>query len=203
MEKIKVLIISSILLFPEFSYSQNFHAAPFVRKSLMKVSLGLAGGVHTFNPIQEVFFNGSFSYNMEDQIAVRTDLFLFLPDYNFEGALEKNSSILLGPEFHFPFGHFDLVFLFEPGVSLTYFEGGSADGKPQVEPVMSLSLAPYYYIFRNFHVFVSGGYFHGNYFSENDKPYRLDEFRLTGGLGINFFVNHQPAFQRKRTKFRM
>src|SRR6185295_17858951 len=136
----------------------------------------------------------------EHQIGVRTDLEVFLPDYNFEGQLQKNSCLLVGPEFHFPFGRFDLSLIFEPGVAFTYLKDGAADKKTQTEPVFTMSLGFYYYLFRNFHVFTSAGYLHGNYFLENTDPFRLDEIRITGGLGINIFVNHQEAFERKRVK---
>ncbi len=85
MEKIKTLILFCSMLIPEFIYCQNSGSASFVRKGLMDVAPGLTVGVMTFNPVQEIYFSGSFSYCFENQIAARTDLNIFLPDYNFEG----------------------------------------------------------------------------------------------------------------------
>jgi len=201
MEKNKILILLCFLLLAGATEAQNFHASPFLRKGMMKISSGGTAGVMAANPVQEIFLTANFSYSIEDRIAVRTDFFLFMPDYNFEGELEKNSSILLGPEFNFPYGRFDLALLFEPGLSFTRLAGGTLDNKVQAEPVMTFSLATYYFLFQNFHVFASACYLHGNYFLESQDPFRLDEFRITAGLGINIFVNHQPAFQRKRTRF--
>jgi len=201
MEKIKALSWVLLLLSAEISHAQNYGSAPFVRKGLMSMSTGLTGGIMTFNQVQDIYFNASFAYCVEQQIGIRTDLCVFLPDYNFEGQLQKNSSILVGPEFHFPFGRFDLSFLFEPGVAFPYLKDGVANQKVQAEPVYVLTLGASYYILQNFHVFASAGYLHGNYFLENVDPFRLDEIRITAGLGINIFVNHQEAFERKRVKF--
>jgi hypothetical protein len=201
MEKTKVLILLLLLTFAEASHAQNYGSAPFLRKGLMSISTGLTGGIMTFNELQEVYFTGTFSYCVEQQIGIRTDLCVFLPDYNFEGQLQKNSSILLGPEFHFPFSRFDLSFLFEAGVAFPYLKDGVANQKVQAEPVYVLTLGTSYYLFHNFHVFASAGYLHGNYFLENVDPFRLDEIRISAGLGVNIFVNHQEAFERKIPKF--
>jgi hypothetical protein len=201
MEKIKVLILLLLVLFAEISHAQNYGRKPFVHKGLMYMSTGLTGGIMTFNQVQDIYFTGSFSYLVEEQIGIRTDINVFLPDYNFEGQLQKNSSLLLGPEFHFPAGRFDMSLIFEPGISFANLEGGTADKKTQAEPVFLASMGFYYYILQNFHVLASVGYLHGNYFLESSDPFRLDELRLTGGLGINIFVNHQAAFNRKRVKF--
>ncbi|MEO5675730.1 MAG: hypothetical protein ABIQ74_13890 [Chitinophagales bacterium] len=201
MEKIKTLIVLSLMLYSEIALSQHSHSTPFVRKSLMSMSTGLSAGAMVFNPVQEVYFTGSFAYCVEQQIGVRTDLYIFLPDYNFEGQLQKNSCILFGPEFHLPLGHFDWSILFEPGIAFPYFKDGTANKKAQAEPVFQFSLATTYYFLRNFHVSVSASYLHGNYFLESTNPYKLDELRLNASLGINIFVNHQQAFNRKDVKF--
>jgi hypothetical protein len=201
MEKIKTLILMLALLFTRAAEAQQMGRAPFMHRGLMNMQIGLTPGIMVFNQVQDIYFNGSFSYLMESQIAVRTDLYLFLPDYNFEGQLLKNSSFLLGPEFHFPFGRFDISMLFEPGVAFPYLKGGSADGKSQAAPVLNLGLGFYYYFFQNFHVFTTVNYLHGNYFLENTDPFRLDEIRITAGWGINIFVNHQAVFERKSPKF--
>jgi hypothetical protein len=154
-----------------------------------------------FNPVQDVYVNGSFSYCMEDRIGVRTDFIFFIPDANFAGQLNRNSSILIGGEFHFPFHRFDLSLLLQPGISFVYLEEGMASTKTQVEPVITGSISGTYYILNNFHVFASVMYLHGNYFMEQSDPFRLDELRITGGIGINIFVNHTPLFQRKKVKF--
>ena len=201
MEKTKVLMsFLFALLFTE-AVTAQYGPKPFVQKRLMNFSTGLTGGVMIFNPVQDVYFNGNFSYCIEDQIAIRTDLVVFFPDANFKGQLQKNSSILLGPEFHFPSGRFDMSLIFEPGISFVYLKDGTADKKTQMEPVLLTAMGFYYYIFQNFHVLAQVGYLHGNYFLESNDPFRLDELRVTGGIGINIFVNHTAAFNRKRVKF--
>lgn len=201
MEKIKALILPGCMLLVQFANAQTGGNTSFVRQGLMDMSTGITIGVMTFNPVQEIYFTSSFAYFFEDQISARTDVNVFLPDYNFEGQLQKNSSILLGPEFHFPAGHFDWSILFEPGMAFPYLKDGIPNKKPQAEPVFNFSLGMYYYFLKHFHLSLSAGYLHGNYFLENSNPFRLDEIRIAGGLGINIFVNHQSVFNRKRVKF--
>lgn len=201
MEKTKAVILFLFaMLFAEAALAQ-YGARPFVQKRLMNMSAGLTGGVMIFNPVQDVYFNGSFSYCIEQQIGIRTDLYVFIPDPSYKGQLDNNSSILIGPEFHFPAGRFDMSLMFEPGISFSYLEGGAADKQTQAEPVFQFSMGFYYYILQNFHVLASVGYLHGNYFLENNDPFRLDELRVTAGLGVNIFVNHTAPYERKRVKF--
>ncbi|MFI5134385.1 MAG: hypothetical protein ACHQD9_00900 [Chitinophagales bacterium] len=201
MEKTKILIALFLALIFHDGMAQNVTKPPFVRQGLMNISAGLSGGVMIFNPVQDVYINTSFAYCIEDRIAVRTDFCFFIPDVNFKGQLNRNSSILFGAEYHFPFQRFDLSLLLEPGVSFVYLKEGTTSTKTQTEPVITASIGTTYYILQNFHVFASVMYLHGNYFMEQPKPFRLDEFRITGGIGINIFVNHTPLFQRKRVKF--
>ena len=201
MEKTKILIVLFCVCLSLQPKAQNPTNPPFVKNGLMSMSLGVSGGVMIFEPVQDIYLNGSFSYCMEDQIAIRTDLILFVPDLNFKGQLDKNSSILIGAEYHFPFGRFDISMLFEPGISFVYYEDGMISTKTQIAPIITGGLRTTYYLFNNFHIFLSTIYLHGNYFMEQPEPYRLDELRITGGLGINVFVNHTPVFQRKRVKF--
>ena len=201
MEKIKAVMPFLFAMLLAEAVTAQYHAKPFVHKRLMSISTALTGGVMIFNPIQDIYINGSFAYLIEEQIAIRTDLVVFVPDPGFKGQLHKNSSILLGPEFHFPAGRFDMSLIFEPGISFAYIEGGAADKQTQAEPVFLTAMGFYYYILQNFHVLASVGYLHGNYFLESTDPFRLDELRVTGGLGINIFVNHTAAWNRKRVKF--
>jgi hypothetical protein len=200
MEKAKILT-ALLLCCAINAFSQNISRPPFVKKGLMNVSLGLSGGVMAFEPVQNIYFKGDFAYCMEDQIAIRADFFVFVPDAGFKGQLDQNSSFLLGAEYHFPFSRFDVSMIFQPGISLVYYEEGVSEKKTQAEPVLSLGLVTSYYILSNFHIFFSTQYVHGSYFMEEPKPYRLDEVRFSGGIGINVFVNHTPVFQRKRPRF--
>lgn len=190
-----------LLLLWHSGAAQNFHNPPFVRKGLMSISTGISGGLMSLEPYQNVYVNASFAYCMEDQIAVRTDFFVFVPDANYKGQLNQNSGFLVGGEFHIPFNRFDFSMLLQPGVSFVYLEEGVSSGKAQAEPVISGTLSTCYYILNNFHVFASAMYLHGSYFMEQPEPYHLDELRITAGIGVNIFVNHTPVFQRKRVKF--
>jgi hypothetical protein len=201
MEKTKAVILPWLLFLGISVQAQNFRNPPFVKKGLMNISTGISGGYMTLEPYQNIYVNGSFAYCMEDQIAIRTDLYVFVPDVNFKGQLNQNTGILFGGEFHIPFNRFDFSLLLQPGVSFVYLEEGVSSGKAQTEPVISGSISTTYYILSNFHVFASAMYLHGSYYMEQAEPYHLDEFRVTGGIGINIFVNHTPVFQRKRVKF--
>lgn len=202
MEKVKVsLVILFFLFISHNSHSQSIGSAPFIRKSLMSMSGGLGGGIFLYHPVQNIYFTGSFSYCMEDRIGIRSDFYLFIPDVAIGGQLDRNSTILLGPEFHFPAGHLDWTILFQPGLSFSYLKDEASTNQTQAEPVLTLSTGLTYYFFHNFHLGVNAQYLRGNYFSESIEPYNISELRFTAALGVNLFVNHQAAYQRKRPKF--
>lgn len=201
MENLKVSLIIVFICLVLHAEAQNFRPRPFVKKQLMEMSLGFTGGIHVFEPVQSIYFTGAVSYCLENQIAVRADYFHFVPDPNFTGQLDKNSSLMAGGEFHFPYGRFDFSMLLQPGVAFCHLVVPGSMQKLRAEPIVRAGLETTYYVLRNAHVFVNGSYLRGNYFLEGSRPYRLDELRLTAGLGINIFVNHTPASQRKVVKF--
>ncbi|MCS6917921.1 MAG: hypothetical protein RMK52_06450 [Chitinophagales bacterium] len=202
MENIKIpLIVLTLAMLMQQADGQNFRPRPFVNKRLMELSVGFTGGIHVFEPVQSMYLNGAFAYCMENQIAVRADYFLFIPDPNFRGQLDRNSSLLAGGEFHFPHGRLDLSLLLQPGVAFCFLEVPGSLQRTRAEPIVRLGAETTYYLLNNAHVFVNASYLRGNYYLEGSEPYRLDELRITAGLGIQIFVNHTPVFQRKVVKF--
>ena len=91
MEKTKILIVLFIWCFSFHVQGQSMQKPPFVGQRLMSMSLGMSGGIMAFEPVQDVYFTGSFSYCIESQVAIRTDINIFFPDANFQGQLDKNS----------------------------------------------------------------------------------------------------------------
>lgn len=201
MAKIKTALAVACILMALQTTAQRGPTAGFVRKTLMSIGAGLGGGIFIHHPVQNIYFNGNFAYCMEDRIGVRTDFYLFVPDAAIDGQLDRNSSFFFGPEFHFPARRLDWTILFQPGLSFSYLKEESSSGKSQAEPLLSLTSGLTYYIFGNFHAGIHVQYVKGNYFYENAEPYNLDEIRFMATLGVNLFVNHQAAYQRKRPRF--
>jgi hypothetical protein len=195
------LVIFLLLLLPLLADSQSRRKS-FVKKDLFVVSGGLSTGVMVAHPIQDVFIVSGAEYFMESRVSIKSDIYWFLPDYNFEGQLQKNSSIFMGAAFHFPLDRWDTFFSFQPGLAFPALASGTnTTAKPGVEPLLASSLGVTYFILQNMHVFVSAGYVHGKYFPESETAFPLDELRLTAGLGFNVFFNRYAPYERRRVKF--
>ncbi|MCS6990546.1 MAG: hypothetical protein NZL95_01635 [Chitinophagales bacterium] len=201
MENHKISLIALLLATALCAEGQNFRPRPFVKKRLMEMSLGFTGGIHIFEPVQSLYLNGAFAYCLENQIAVRADYFHFIPDPNFRGQLDQNSSVFAGAEFHFPYGRFDFSLLLQPGIAWCFLQVPASLQKLRAEPVVRAGAETTFYVLRNAHLFFNASYLRGNYFLEDVRPYSLDELRICGGLGLNIFVNHTPVAQRKVVKF--
>jgi hypothetical protein len=127
MEK-TTLVIFLLLGISFCSYAQSKKKS-FVQQDMFSVSAGLAGGVLVAHPLQDVFLKGSAEYFMERRISVRADLYAFLPDYNFEGQLQKNTSLFLGASYHFPYLRWDTYMSLEPGIAFSGLSSGNTAEK--------------------------------------------------------------------------
>lgn len=196
------LVVLLLVLFPMILFGQR-KSKSFVQKDMLSLSGGLSGGILVAHPIQDVYFNGSVEYFMEKRISVRADVFAFLPDYNFEGQLQKNTSLLLGAAWHFPYQRWDTYISFQPGVAFPGLSTGNTAEKVKtgIEPVLEMNGGVSYYFGHNFHAYIGAGYVHGNYYPEKTSTFILDEIRLMAGIGVNVFFNRYDAWDRRKVRF--
>lgn len=201
MEKNSIVALLLVLL-PLYGSGQT-KAKSFVRKDLFTASGGLAGGIMAAHSTQNVYIISGAEYFMERRISIKADIYWFLPDYYFEGQLQKNTNAFMGAAFHFPRDRWDVYFAFQPGMAFPGLASGTNTSvtKPGAEPVLLASLGLNYFILQNFHMFANAGYLHGNYFPEETSSFLLDELRITAGLGFNVFFNRYEPYQRKRVRF--
>ncbi|MBK6484723.1 MAG: hypothetical protein IPG01_16675 [Chitinophagaceae bacterium] len=202
MEKNSLVILLLLLVIPLTMQAQG-RKKPFIQKDMFSCSAGLSGGILVSHPIQDIYINTSVEYFMERRISVKFDAFFFLPDYNFEGQLQKNSSILVGAGYHFPYQRWDTYITFQPGLAFPGLSLGNTalEVKTGVEPILSATGGVSYYFFNNLHAFASIGYVHGNYFPEETETFHLDEVRIAAGIGFNVFFNRYAPYERRRPHF--
>ncbi len=185
----------------DVAHGQHFKKPPFLHQRLLELDVGFGGGALLFEPVQSIYMHTAFAYCMEDRIGIRAEFFYLVADPNFSGQLDQFSGLFLGGEFHFPAARFDWSLLLQPGVARCFLSDGTTDANPRIEPVLQTGLQAAYYVLPIAHVFLQASYVLGVYFQEGPSPYRLDELRIQGGLGLNIFVNRTPLFQRKHVKF--
>lgn len=202
MEKNKLVILLWLLLIPLFVSSQG-RKKPFIQTDMFSFGTGLAGGVLVSHPIQDVYLNGNVEYFMERRVSVKIDAYLFLPDYNFEGQLQKNSSLLMGAAYHFPYMRWDTYIALQPGIAFPGLSSGNTAIKVKtgIEPILCMSGGMSYYIRNNMHAFASIGYLHGTYYPESPDAFHLDAIRISAGFGFNVFFNRYAPYERRRPRF--
>ncbi len=190
-----------LLIGIDIAYGQHFKKPPFLRQRLLELDVAFGGGALLFEPVQSIYMHAAFAYCMEDRIGIRAEFFYLVADPNFSGQLDQFAGLFIGGEFHFPAARFDWSLLLQPGVARCFLSDGNLGVSPRIEPVLQTGWKAVYYVLPLAHVFLHASYVHGVYFQEGPSPYRLDELRIQGGLGLNIFVNRTPAFQRKSVKF--
>lgn len=202
MEKNPLVIVWLLLAIPLLLPAQG-RKKSFIQKDMFSCGAGLSGGILVSHPIQDIYINSSVEYFMERRISVKIDGFLFLPDYNFEGQLQKNSSALIGAAWHFPYERWDTYIALQPGLAFPGLSQGNTalEVKTGVEPVIAVTGGLSYYFFNNLHAFASIGYVHGNYYPEHTSTFYLDEIRIAAGIGFNVFFNRYAPYERRRPHF--
>jgi hypothetical protein len=201
MEKITLVVL--LLLDISFCSHAQSKKKSFVQKDMFSVSAGLAGGALVAHPLQDVFVKGSTEFFMEKRISLRADVYAFLPDYNFEGQLQKNTSLFLGAAYHFPYLRWDTYMSLQPGIAFAGLSSGNTAEKVKtgIVPVFEINGGVSYYIRNNLHMYIAAGYVHGNYYPEEAFAFLLDEVRIMGGIGINVFFNRYAPYERRRVRF--
>ncbi|MEP7127804.1 MAG: hypothetical protein ABI729_03005 [Chitinophagales bacterium] len=202
MEKNTVVILFLLMLVPSCLFAQR-NKKSFIQRDMFSCGAGVAGGLFVSHPIQDIYINGSIEYFMERRISVKIDAFLFMPDYNFEGQLQKNSSILMGAAYHFPYKRWDTYISVQPGLAFPGLSSGNTaiPVETGVEPVIAMNGGLSYYLFNNLHFYTSVGYVHGTYYPESPESFHLDEIRIVAGLGFNVFFNRYAPYERRRIHF--
>ena len=202
MEKNSVVILLWMLFLPLFIAAQGKKKS-FIQRDMFSCGAGAAGGILVSHPVQDIYINGSVEYFMERRVSVKIDGFLFMPDYNFEGQLQKNSSILIGAAYHFPYKRWDTYLSLQPGLA---FPGLSSSNtaipvEAGVEPILAMNGGLSYYFLNNLHVYACIGYVHGTYFPESPESFHLTEIRVATGIGFNVFFNRYAPYERRRIRF--
>lgn len=184
-----------VLLLLLASIAQNVSAQKIweVRKGSFRAQGNLAPGYLFSQKFFAAYVTGDMDLFIDDRFAVSGSCWISFAaaPKNTEGLL-ANHSIFGGVNYHFlkP-KHFDPFIGITPGMALVKTaykdnEGVLKKSKFSAAPLVSFDAGFNYYVGSIFHFFLKAQTVVGQTFGDAPSPNRLDELKLTAGLGFNF-----------------
>lgn len=142
-----------------------------------------------------IYLHGEIEYFPEDKLSLKGDFFYYIDSQQNGMGFETNHSILAGGVYYFGKSGLIPYFGLQPGVNISkYKDNGSANmfvSKRQISPVFSAT-SGFVFIFHNyFNFYFSLNYINGKFFADLPQPEKLNEIRLSAGLGFNIFLKRQ------------
>lgn len=137
------------------------------------------------------YFTGDLDLYLQNQVSVGGSLWASLPiGKKNETGVRFNSGVFGGLNYHFTkTGRWDPYLGFQPGfgvVNVAYKSGERTKETGYTPiPLLSATLGCNYYIGSIFHFFAKVQGVTGQVFREMPTPTRLDELKITAGLGWN------------------
>lgn len=183
--------------------------APYIHKGIL-AGVGTVGvGEMPVHNIANVYVTGNLEYYAEQQVSIRGDGYFFVNSLTPGSILRQNSSIYIGPYYHFlvygAVGHsLDPVIGFQPGMAYartTDTARGKAD-PGAVSPLLSVIAGFNFYGDKWFHIQLNLRYTVGQE-STDQSQYNLNELSFNFGLGFNidmiskknhYVLSHRPDY---------
>ena len=186
---IRRLFILAIMI-SSFTFATAQHDS-IIDNGLLKANFTFSIGFIPNQKSTNLYLNGNLEYFIERNISLRSDVYLFLDtEQDSIPTLKKNHTVLLGGLYHFPTKKFDPFLGIQPGLSISQIRydknNESTLSKIDIAPVFSVFTGVNYYVNDYFNFYFSIRYIKGKSFADLPKPFKLNEFRLTGGLGFHF-----------------
>lgn len=189
--KLNFAIVFAILLlaFEHASFSQRIWEA---RKGCVRSQGNLGGGYLFQQKAISAYVNGEMELFFDDRFAYTGALSVsFLTNRKNETGLKANHAVFFGANYHFikP-KRWDPYVGITPGVGLVranYKKGDDVKMTPySLAPLLSAQIGCNFYVCSFLHFFAKVQGVAGQMFSTLPTAQRLDELKLTGGMGWNF-----------------
>ncbi|MDD3876396.1 MAG: hypothetical protein PHT69_07225 [Bacteroidales bacterium] len=167
----------------------------YIQKGLLKSNFGFNQGFMLRHKSNNVYVNGNLEYFSEKNISFRGDCSWYLDTRQKEAILKKNILVLFGAFLHIPNGKSDFSAGVQPGFTFTQpvLNNLSQQNYPiRMMPAFSVSFEYNLYFSKYFNFFLSTNYLVSRYRGSETGSINLDEFFISGGLGI-----HIKAFKEK------
>jgi hypothetical protein len=162
-----------------------------VRKGCVVVQGNLAPGVFLSTKQVSAYFNGDAEVFLDDRFAYEGAIwYSFATTRPNQPGIKANHAVFSGAEYHFlkP-RRWDPFVSITPGlgfVQVAYNNGDGITVAPySLAPLISMSAGCNYYVGWIFHFFVKVQGVVGQTFGELPVAQRIDEIKITCGLGLN------------------
>jgi len=161
------------------------------RKGNIRTQGNIAGAYlfqqKTFIP----YLTGDMDLFFDDRVALSGSIWMSLPIGKIKSGLKQNHAVFGGVNYHpIKKGKWDPYIGLTPGIGLVQAEetNGELVTRTRLSPVPLISAAVgcNYYIGSIFNFYVKAQGVSGQFFKLEHQAIRLDDLRLTAGLGFNF-----------------
>lgn len=183
-----VLCAGSIQLQAQESPEQK--PLPFDRTGTLRAQANLAGGYLFQQKDYAAYITGDFDLYVSQRVSITGEgWYSFALTSNQEG-LQKNHALYTGFSYHLlRHKHWDPYVGFSPGagfVSVSYAgDGRRTETNIMVTPLASFTAGCNWYVGSIFHFFLKLRFTSGQVMGDMPEPVRLEELKITGGLGWN------------------
>jgi hypothetical protein len=137
------------------------------------------------------YLTGDMDLFFDNHVALAGSVWVSLPIGKIKSGLKQNHAVFGGINYHpLKKGRWDPYIGLTPGIGLVQAEetNGELVTRTRLSPVplLSASVGCNYYIGSIFNFFVKAQGVSGQFFKVEHRAIRLDDLRLTAGLGFNF-----------------
>ncbi|MFT4524642.1 MAG: hypothetical protein ACI9FU_001097 [Granulosicoccus sp.] len=180
-------IIITLFLFNTLGVFAQQPKFDVLRKGLFRSQLSISPGFLFSGGNANVYLHGGFEYFLKNKVSFTGHGFWFIDSQKDKGDLKHNSSVLWGLRYHFPWRKkkIDSYIGLEPGVGFVQAKNSESVSVMKATPLISASAGLTFYVWKYFNFFVETRYVHGHHSSEWNQTFKLDEFRISAGLGWN------------------
>lgn len=170
------IITALIVLMTGSSFAQD--VANGERNGLIQTTGTLYPSWMLNHPVRNNYVGGHLVYYFEDRFSFRGDLLAYIDAQTEVKYLQKHMESTAGFGCHFGKKSWDPYVYAQIGLAAVQLQGSD---KTDMQPVTGLSLGVNYHIAPYFYFYAEMVYRH---MSDPLRPSNLDQFLLTGGLGI-------------------
>ena len=158
-----------------------------LRKGLFRSHLTVTPGILFNSDNTNIYLHGGFEYFLKNKVSFTGHGYWYLDSQQKDGDLKQNSSVLWGLRYHFPWRRkkIDSYIGLEPGLAVVQAKNTESVSVKKVMPLVSASAGFTFYVWKFFNFFVETRYVHGHHSTEWNQKIKLDEFRISAGLGWN------------------
>jgi len=163
---------------------------PFDRTGTLRTQANLAGGYLFAQKEYTAYISADLNYYVSPRVSVTGEGWYSFTTSGEETGLQKNHSLFGGLSYHILRNeHWDPYVGFSPGaafVSSGYDDQGTIrETNITAAPLISITAGCNWYVGSIFHFYFKLRFVSGQMTGEVPAPVRLEELKITGGLGWN------------------